>query len=869
MGLPLSRYPRWKVSRIVPSSCSSEGWPMTASCTLGSKGCPSEATGRRPSLPSTSASWSRVARTPSRMSPSASSARSRLSRTGRSSITSLSEAVSRMRERSRCWRLRAFSNSAFRRRSASRYSSRSRRTVSSSSTRISSSSSTAAGSSSSSASPTVPGSSPGWVGEAGSSGEPWASSIRSEDSGSRRSSGSRLFSSPLKALVFLLSVHQAGGGARIAPTLRMLLALLVLLLLVVDDLGVLDHVVIGVGGASGARLLLLLGLLVENLRELVGGGHQRLLLGLDLLYVAAGEGFLGLLYGLLYLELGVWIHLSVKVLERPLDRVHQVVGVVADVGLLAPALILLGVRFRVADHALDLLVREPAGGRDRDPLLLAGPQILGPDVDDAVGVYVERDLDLGHAPGRGRDPHQLEVADELVVRRHLALALEDLDLYRVLVVVGGREHLGLARGYGGVPLDELGEHPALGLDSKTERRHVEEQHVLDLAREHAGLDGGANRDYLIRVDALVGLLARELFDLLLYRRDTGRASDQYHLVHLARLQARVLHRPPDRPGRRLDEVRGQVVELRPTQGQIQVLGAVLVRGDERQVDRGARSRRQLSLGLLGRLDEPLGRHLVLREVYALALLELRDHPLDNLGVEVVAAEVVVAARGLDLEDPVSELEDGDVERPAAEVEDQDGLVLLLVQPVGQGRRGRLVDDPLDVEPGDAPRVLGRLALGIFEVGRNGDDRLGYLLAQILLGIPPELLQDHGRDLRRRVFLLAHLDPDVPAGAGLDLVAHPTSLFLDVAVAPTHEALDRVDGALRVRHGLPSRQLPDQTLPTPPVERYYRGRRPLPLGVRDHRRVATLQYRHTTVGGTQVYANALGHAAPPTKSRYLN
>src|SRR5215216_3532772 len=105
----------------------------------------------------------------------------------------------------------------------------------------------------------------------------------------------------------------------------MLLALLVLL------------VVVGVGGASGARLLLLLGLLVENLRELVGGGHQRLLLGLDLLYVAAGERFLGLLYCLLYLELGVWIHLSVKVLERPLDRVHQVVGVVADVGLLAPA----------------------------------------------------------------------------------------------------------------------------------------------------------------------------------------------------------------------------------------------------------------------------------------------------------------------------------------------------------------------------------------------------------------------------------------------------------------------------------------------------------------------------------------------------
>src|SRR5215211_1383794 len=274
MGLPLSRYPRWKVSRIVPSSCSSEGWPMTASCTLGSKGCPSEATGRRPSLPSTSASWSRVARTPSRMSPSASSARSRLSRTGRSSITSLSEAVSRMRDRSRCRRLRAFSNSAFRRRSASRYSSRSRRTVSSSSSTVA----VSASSETSSASSAVPGSSPGRVREAGSSREPWASSICSE------ASGSRLFSSPLKALVFLPSMHQVGGDAKGSspPSERMLLALLVFLL-IVDDLGVLDHIV-RLRGTGGARLLLLLlGLLVENLRELVRGGHQRLLLGLDLL----------------------------------------------------------------------------------------------------------------------------------------------------------------------------------------------------------------------------------------------------------------------------------------------------------------------------------------------------------------------------------------------------------------------------------------------------------------------------------------------------------------------------------------------------------------------------------------------------------
>src|SRR5215208_5019580 len=228
--------------------------------------------------------------------------------------------------------------------------------------------------------------------------------------------------------------------------------LLVLVLLVVDDLGIFDHIV-GVAPvrARGGALLLLL----------------------DLLDVAAGESLLRLLYGLLYPELGIRVNLAVHVIQGALDGVDEVIGVVANVGLLAPALILLGVRLGVPDHLLDLRVGEAAGGRDRDPLLFACPEILRTDVDDAVRVYVERDLDLGHAPRRGRNAHELEVADELVVRRHLPLTLVDLDLDRALIVVGGREDLALARGYGRVPLDELRHHPALSLNLEGEWRDVE------------------------------------------------------------------------------------------------------------------------------------------------------------------------------------------------------------------------------------------------------------------------------------------------------------------------------------------------------------------------------------------------------------
>ena len=75
--------------------------------------------------------------------------------------------------------------------------------------------------------------------------------------------------------------------------------------------------------------------------------------------------------------------------------------------------------------------------------------------------------------------------------------------------------------------------------------------------------------------------------------------------------------------------------------------------------------------------------LVLGQVDALVLLELLEQPVDDLLVEVVTAQVRVAVGGLDLEDTVAQLQDGDVERAAAEVVDRDLLIDLLVEAIGQ------------------------------------------------------------------------------------------------------------------------------------------------------------------------------------------
>ena len=105
-------------------------------------------------------------------------------------------------------------------------------------------------------------------------------------------------------------------------------------------------------------------------------------------------------------------------------------------------------------------------------------------------------------------------------------------------------------------------------------------------------------------------------------------------------------------------------------------------------------------------------------------LELADQILHDALVKVVAAQAVVAGGGQNLDDAVVDLQNGHIEGAAAQVVDHDLLGLLLIHAVGQGRGGGLVDDALDIQARDLAGVLGGLALGVGEVGGDGDDRLG-------------------------------------------------------------------------------------------------------------------------------------------------
>ena len=271
--------------------------------------------------------------------------------------------------------------------------------------------------------------------------------------------------------------------------------------------------------------------------------------------------------------------------------------------------------------------------------------------------------------------------------------------------------------------------------------------------------------------------------------------------------------------------------------------AVFTDRDVRQLDTCLRHGRQLDLRLFGGLADALHRGGVAREVDLVFLFELLHEIIDDALVKVVAAEVVVARRGEDLDDAGGNVEDGDIERAAAKVIDHDLLLGLFVDAVGEGGGGRLVDDALDVQPRDLARVLRGLTLRVGKIGRDGDNRIGDRLAEERLGVGLELLQDHRRDLLRGIFVAVDVHLIICA----------------------HLAFDGGDGALVVRDSLPLGQTADHAL-AGLRERHDRRSRPPTLRVGDDDRLAALHHRDTGIGRAEIDTDDLCHKLRPSKGQ---
>ena len=94
----------------------------------------------------------------------------------------------------------------------------------------------------------------------------------------------------------------------------------------------------------------------------------------------------------------------------------------------------------------------------------------------------------------------------------------------------------------------------------------------------------------------------------------------------------------------------------------------------------------------------------------------------------------IAVRRKYFDNPVTDIDNGNIEGTASQVINHDFLLGLVFQTVSKGCRCRLVNDSLYGKTGNLTGILCCLSLCIVEISRNGNDRLGYFLSQIALGI---------------------------------------------------------------------------------------------------------------------------------------
>ena len=151
------------------------------------------------------------------------------------------------------------------------------------------------------------------------------------------------------------------------------------------------------------------------------------------------------------------------------------------------------------------------------------------------------------------------------------------------------------------------------------------------------------------------------------------------------------------------------------------------RHDVRKVDLRSSRGRQFDLRLLGSFLQTLHGHRVLAQIHVVLGFECLGHIIDQHMVEIIAAQVRIAVGRFHFEHAVAQLQDRNIERTAAQVEDGDLHILaFLIQTVSQRSGRRLVDDTPHLQARDLTGLLRSLTLRIGEIGRN-------LLPQVILG----------------------------------------------------------------------------------------------------------------------------------------
>ncbi|PKS06781.1 hypothetical protein jhhlp_006855 [Lomentospora prolificans] len=558
-------------------------------------------------------------------------------------------------------------------------------------------------------------------------------------------------------------------------------------------------------GDTFELLLALLVLLARSLLVVIEPGDNLVDLGLELLLVGGVE----LLVNLLVRE---------GVAERVGIRLETVLGSNTASLCLILLLVLLGLR----KHTLDFLLGETALVVGDDNLVrLASALLDSGDVHDTGSINVEGDLNLGNTTGSRGNTGKLELAEQVVVLGALTLTLVNLDEHTGLVVGEGREDLGLLGRDGGVAGNELGHHTTSSLDTERERGDIEKQDLVGglvggVTGKDGSLDGSTVGNSLIGVDGLVGLLAVEVVrDEFLDTGDTGGTTDEDDVVDVGLVDLGIGEDAVDGLESGSEEVLAELLETGTGDGGVEV-DTLEERVD---LDGGLGRRRESTLGTLASSAKTTEGTSVGGEVLLVLALELVDEVLHQAVVHIFTTKMSVTSGSLDLEDTVLDGEEGDIESTTTKIEDEDVALtlVLLVETVGNGGRGGLVNDTEDIETGNETGILGSLTLRVVEVGGYSDDSLGNGGTEVALGSLSHLGEDHSGNLLGSELLGLALELDLDDRLATLVVLDSegevlhVSLDLGVVELASNKTLGIEDCVLGVHSDLVLGRVSDETL----------------------------------------------------------
>ncbi len=258
---------------------------------------------------------------------------------------------------------------------------------------------------------------------------------------------------------------------------------------------------------------------------------------------------------------------------------------------------------------------------------------------------------------------------------------------------------------------------------------------------------------------------------------------------------------------------------------------------------------QMLLGIAGNLQQ----------FTLLARLEIVGHtgtlenPVRYGMVEIITTQSSVAASGQYLENSLGQAKNRNIEGTAAQIVDRDNTFGLTIQTIGDGGRGRLVEQAQHAEPGKSRGVLGSLTLGIVEIGRNGNHRTDQLATQSRLGTLTECAQDLSRDFNGALGTLNGLDERHLRLSLTEAVRQLFAQLLHIGQPATHQPLDRTDGVERIggrgKFGLCA------NLNAVSVIAHHRRQDHLPISIGQRRSDTTAQGSYEGVGGPQVYSDS--------------